>query len=192
MINWSRLSGLVLLFFMPQVNAVDNWNVEGAHGVLNISGALVESPCRLEMDNYYQNIKISETSTAKLKRPGDQGAPTYFSLRLKDCLRTPTSVRDENSGALTWTYDQTAVSVTFIGEKDEDTPDLVKAKGVSGMGLRLIHRDGKAITLGQRNKPIILTHGKNVLNYIVTPERTKAPLAVGAYQALVGFRLSYD
>ncbi len=47
-----------LLWLLPAANAVDNWDVDGANGVLYISGALTESACRLEMDSARQDISL--------------------------------------------------------------------------------------------------------------------------------------
>jgi type 1 fimbria pilin len=38
----------------------------------------------------------------------------------------------------------------------------------------------------------MLTVGQDTLDYVVTPERTRAPLQAGAYSAQLNFRLNYD
>ncbi|MCX9004737.1 type 1 fimbrial protein [Citrobacter portucalensis] len=171
---------------------MDNWDVEGAHGVLNIYGALTESTCHLEMDSAYQEIKMGETGASRLRKPGDQGTPVPFLLRLRDCLHTSTSVQSEVTETHIWSSEQIAVTMTFSSPTDKDNFNLIKVKGVSGLGLRLVHEDGRNVALGQRDNPIMLNAGTNILNFKIIPERTSAPLVVGAYRTYVYFRLNYD
>ncbi|HIE1345154.1 TPA: fimbrial protein [Serratia marcescens] len=181
-----------VLWLVPPSHATDNWEVDGANGTLYVHGALTESACRLEMSSAHQDIWLSETGTAQLEALGAQGTPVAFELRLKDCLRTPAGQRDSRTGALTWASNQPAVSVSFRAPADMDNPQLVKAQGVSGLGLRLLDNRGKDVRLGSRGEPLFLTPGQSSLIYTVAPERTKAPLVAGAYRAVVDFQLSYD
>lgn len=181
-----------MLIMLPASHAADNWDVDGANGVLYVNGALTESACRLEMSNARQDIWLGETGTAQLGGQGAQGTPVAVELRLKDCLRTPASQRDERTGALRWANNQPAVTVSFTAVADSDNPQLVKALGVSGLALRLADPNGRDVRLGSRGEPLFLTPGQSSLIYTVTPERTRAPLLAGAYRATVDFRLSYD
>ncbi|AVN35462.1 fimbrial protein [Serratia marcescens] len=181
-----------LMLLLPTSHAADNWEVEGANGVLYVEGALTESACRLEMSSAYQDVWLGETGTARLEALGAQGTPVAVELRLKDCLRTPASQLDARSGSLTWADNQPAVTVRFRAVSDMDNPQLVKAQGVSGLGLRLADPQGRDVRLGSRGEPLFLTPGQSSLVYTVTPERTRAPLVAGAYRAAVDFQLSYD
>lgn len=181
-----------MLWLMPPAMAADNWQVEGAHGVLHVRGELPESACRLEMTSAYQTVRLGNTATAQLAKPGDRGAPVNLQLHLRDCLRGPAANRDERSGNLLWSAQQPAVSVSFIAPADVENPELVKVQGASGLALRISDERGRDIRLGSRGAPLALAVGQNQLNYTVTPERTRAPLVPGAYAAVVDFRLSYD
>ncbi|EMH4079068.1 hypothetical protein RGI92_002338 [Serratia marcescens] len=75
---------------------------------------------------------------------------------------------------------------------DVDNPQLVKAQGVSGLGLRFLDAGGEDVRLGSRGKPLWLTPGSDTLTYQVAPERTAAPLMAGSYRAVVDSSLSYD
>ncbi len=198
---YASLSGLVLMaplslaammWLLPAAQAVDNWDVDGANGVLHVRGALTESACRLEMDSLRQDVWLGEVATGSLTQAGDRSAPVRFALRLRDCLRSTAASRDERIGARSWAADQPAVRVSFRAPADADNPQLVKAQGVSGMGLRLLGPQGDDIRLGSRGKPLWLTPGSNVLNYSVIAERTGAPLRAGSFDAVVDFSLSYD
>ncbi|MEL5445950.1 fimbrial protein [Serratia ureilytica] len=186
------LSLAAMMWLLPAANAVDNWQLDGASGVLEIRGAMTESACRLEMDSLRQEVWLGEVATGSLAQAGDRGAPVRFALRLRDCLRSSAASRDERTGARSWAADQPAVRVSFGAPADADNPQLVKAQGVSGMGLRLLDAQGEDIRLGSRGKPLWLTPGSNVLNYSVMAERTGAPLRAGSYLAMLAFQLSYD
>jgi type 1 fimbria pilin len=186
------LSLLTMLMLLPRAEALDNANVEGANGSLYVYGALTESACRLEMESAYQDIDLGVVGSANLQQVGDRGEPVTLSLGLKDCLRSPASSRDLRTGGLTWSENQPAVTVSFRATRDADTPQLVKAMGVSGMGLRLRDAGGQDVRLGSRGAPLLLTPGQTVLTYTVTPERTAAALVAGSYWAVVDFHLSYD
>ncbi|MGQ5793289.1 fimbrial protein [Serratia sp. IR-2025] len=196
--TWALLAFLVpltlaaTLWLLPSARAIDNWDVEGANGSLYVYGALTESACRLEMSSARQDIVLGETGTARLQTLGSQGEPVEFELRLVDCLRSPAANRDIRSGGLVWANNQPAVTMSFHAVQDVDNPQLVKAQGVSGMGLRIVDSRGQDVRLGSRGKPMLLTPGQNTLIYRVTPERTSASLVAGSYWAVVDFHLSYD
>ncbi|ANS44717.1 fimbrial protein [Serratia inhibens] len=185
--------GLSMLFSLStKAEVADNWNVEGANGVLKLQGILTESACRLDMSSAYQDISLGEIGTGRLQRVGDRGVPTAFQLRLRDCVRTAGSSLDERSGVMSWDASQPLVSISFVAQADINSPQLVKAHGVSGLGLHITDSQGRDVSLGFRGKPQFLTPGQDTLTYFVTPERTAAPLKAGAYRSQVDFRLNYD
>ncbi|AXU97894.1 fimbrial protein [Erwinia persicina] len=177
---------------LPETHAADNWDVDGANGVLNIRGALTESACRLEMSSAYQDVWLGETGTARMATIGAQGTPVAITLHLRDCVRSPANNRDEHNGNLLWAAYQPAVSFTFVAPADADNPQLIAVRGASGVALRMADSLGRDIRLGSRGAPLLLAAGQDSLDYIVTPERTRAPLQAGAYSAHVDFRLNYD
>ncbi|MBH3259858.1 type 1 fimbrial protein [Serratia marcescens] len=184
--------GAMLWLLTPVHAAVDNWDVDGANGALYVHGALTESACRLDMDSVRQDVDLGVIGTGQLRNTGDRGDPVRVELRLMDCLRSPAGSRDLRTGGLTWANDQPAVTVSFRATRDADSPQLVKAQGVSGLGLRLEDGRGEDVRLGSRGKPLLLTPGQNALTYVITPERTPANLMAGSYRAVVDFHLSYD
>ncbi|MGU9757800.1 fimbrial protein (plasmid) [Serratia marcescens] len=182
----------VMLWLLPSTQAADNWQVDGAHGVLHVRGELTESACRLEMASAYQAVSLGNTATAQLAQAGDRGMPVNVQLHLRDCLRTASNNRDTRTGNLVWSAQQPAVSVSFIAPADADNPALVKVRGAAGLALRITDAHGHDVRLGSRGAPLALAVGQQALNYTVTPERTRAPLVPGAYAAVVDFQLSYD
>lgn len=182
-----------MLWLLPDVQArVDNWDVEGANGTLYVHGALTESACRLEMESARQDIALGDIGTGQLQSIGARGEPIRFELRIADCLRSSGGHRDIRTGNLTWAGMQPALTVSFRAIRDVDNPQLVKAQGVSGLGLRLEDDRGQDVRLGSSGKALLLMPGQNTLSYTVTPERTSAELEAGSYRAVVNFHLSYD
>ncbi|CAI1000142.1 fimbrial protein [Serratia fonticola] len=189
-----RLSLLigVGISLIPQAHAVNNWDVDGANGVLRVHGALTESACRLDMISAWQDISLGEIGTGRLRNIGERGTPVTVSLKLQDCLPGPSRNRDNRTGNVLWSAAQPAVSVSFIAPADADNPQLVRVRGAGGLALRFTDPLGRDVRLGSRGAPLLLTPGQNELIYTVTPERTRAPLHAGAYWAQVNFGLNYD
>lgn len=181
-----------LMALLPDGHAADNWNVDGANGVLHVHGALTESACRLEMTSAYQDVWLGETGTARLAKIGEQGMPVAVRLRLRDCLRSPSNSRDDRSGNLLWSKHQPAVPVSFVAPADANNPQLISVRGASGVALRMQDSLGRDVRLGSRGAPLMLAVGQDSLDYFVTPERTRAPLQAGEYSAHIDFRLNYD
>lgn len=170
----------------------DNWNVEGAHGELHIHGTLTEAACRLDMVSAWQDITLGDTPLSDLEHPGDLGRPVTFTLRLRDCVRSGGNLQDPRTGGFSWDPVQPIVTVRFNALADAGTPQLVKANGVSGIGLRITDAQGKYVRLGESSVPQFVTPGGDELVYNVQPERTPAPLMPGDYRAVVNFALDYD
>lgn len=190
-INITITAGILMLHFAPAY-AFDISEVGGANGTLYVSGALLESPCSLEMASSRQDIWLGTTGTGQLQRTGDEGTPVPFQLKLTDCMRTSSSSRDIRSGALVWSEDQPSVSVSFRSASDIDFPKYIQAKGANGLALKLVNDKGETVRLGEREKPELLAVGGNILSYTITPVRTPAQLEAGNYRATIDFRLFYD
>lgn len=185
-----KIWGGLLLALMGSASADDE--VEGMNGLLNITGAMHEPPCGLEMPSLHQTIDLGVVSTSQLKRPGDQAPAVAFQLHFTDCQRTAGSIRSERTGNLTWSAFQPVLSVAFVAPADADDPRLVKVQGITGMGLRLTDDQGRDVQLGSRGEPLFLALGSSSRAWHVQPTRTSAPLTSGAFRAVVDFRLNYD
>ncbi|TFZ53467.1 type 1 fimbrial protein [Serratia proteamaculans] len=187
--------GLLVIVPVSQASnlrPVDAGEIEGANGVLQVHGMLLESACRLEMISAWQTVDLGSIGSAQLQQPGAQGKPVKMGLQLRDCLPEPANLQDERNGNVLWSPGQPAVSVSFAAPADINTPELVQVQGAQGVGLRLRDPQGRGIRLGSRGAPLFLNPGQNTVIYSVAAERTRAPLQVGAYNARIDFRLSYD
>jgi len=189
--NLKVLGGL-LLALAGSASAHEEGDIDGQHGVLNITGSMYETPCSVEMTSLHQTIDLGDLSTSQLQRPGDQATPTAFQLRFQDCHRTAGSIRSERTGNLTWSAHQPVLSVAFIAPADDNDPRLVKVQGVTGMGLRLTDALGRDVQLGSRGEPLFLALGGSTQTWNVQPTRTFGPLPGGAFRAVVDFRLNYE
>lgn len=179
---------IFILFSMPVKAAVFNDN----SGMLYVFGVLTESACRLDMSSVHQDIDLGAIATGSLQVVGARGKPVSVELYLLDCLPSPASSDDMHNGGILWAENQPAVTVKFNAIHDADNPDLVKAQGVSGLGLRIEDAQGRDVRLDSNAVSLLLTPGNNMLTYHITPERTAAPLNPGIYHAVINFNLSYD
>ncbi|SEN05341.1 Pilin (type 1 fimbria component protein) [Pseudomonas sp. ok272] len=187
-----KVLGGLLLALVGSAHAQAEEDVEGMVGLLNITGAMHEIPCSLEMTSLHQTIDLGVVSASQLQRPGDQASAMPFQLRFTDCQRTAGSIRSERTGNLTWSAHQPVLSVAFIAPADADDPRLVKVQGITGMGLRLTDALGRDVQLGSRGEPLFLAVGSNTQTWNVQPTRTLAPLTSGVFRAVVDFRLNYE
>ncbi|NBJ34224.1 type 1 fimbrial protein [Serratia fonticola] len=186
----SVLAGVLLLAFT--VGAADDEIIDGNFGVLHVHGALTESACRLDMTSVYQAVSLGDIGTGRLQAVGDQGTPVAVHLKLRDCLRLSSNSLDNNSGNMRWSSSQPAVTLSFLAPHDSHDPRLIRANGVSGLGILLSDEHMRPVRLGSRDIPVLVTPGQDTLTYYVAPVRTLASLQPGAYWANVDFRLSYD
>ncbi|WP_028127826.1 fimbrial protein [Serratia marcescens] len=69
----------VMLWLLPSTQAADNWQVDGAHGVLHVRGELTESACRLEMASAYQAVSLGNRHGHDV-RLGSRGAPLALAV----------------------------------------------------------------------------------------------------------------
>lgn len=171
---------------------VDNWNVDGQHGVLYVSGSLTESPCRLAMTSGYQSVLLGNAQTADFNDEGSQGRPIPFQIELLDCLQTPTSLDNVRTGQTVWSSTQPAVKVRFLAPTVPFMPNYARVNGAKGIGLKLSDSQGISLPLGEDSNPVLLASGQDKLTYYVTPVRTTGPLEPGAYSALIAFEMIYE
>ncbi|CAI0971967.1 fimbrial protein [Serratia fonticola] len=191
---WQAAVGLILLSPLAQateLGKVDNWDVDGAHGVLQVQGALTESACRLDMSSAWQTVDLGNVGTGKLQQVGKQGTPVAVQLRLEDCL-SGESRNSDQLGNLLWSPDMPAMKIRFLAPTAAENPQLMAVYGAKGLGLLISDRHNVVITPGVYSAPTLVSPGQNQLTYYITPVRTSTGLDAGAYRAQIQFQLSYD
>lgn len=191
---WQAAVWLILLSplaLATELNKVDNWDVDGAHGVLQVHGALTESACRLDMSSAWQTVDLGTVGTGMLQHVGKRGTPVAVQLRLEDCLGGESRNRDQ-MGNLLWSPNMPAMRIRFLAPAVAENPQLMAVSGAKGFGLLISDRRNVAITPGVYNAPTLMSPGKNQLTYYITPVRTSSGLDAGSYRAQIQFQLSYD
>lgn len=186
------LAALASAALSQTASAVDDWNVDGEHGELHVYGLLLEGACQLDMASAYQTVSLGPVARHTLQKAGDRGAPVSFQIKLSRCSRTGGNQSDRYTGTNTQDAIQPVVTLSFTGVTLPQAPGLLKATGVSGVGLAVADPLGRPVTPGERGEPLFLTPGDNVLTYTVTPVRTAQTLTTGEFRAVVGFKVSYD
>lgn len=187
----------VLACMVPSASASDDTVLPTVERELYVTGKLTESACRLEMVSPYQAIDMGITGTSSLLQGSMRGEPVPVQMQILGCHRDGSSeeygsrYRDEQ-GNLVWSRSMPSVSFSFISEADADNPQLVRAKGISGMGLRIADQEMNDLSLGARGRALLLTPGSTQVTYHIIPERTTAPLRAGSYHAMLMYRLNYE
>lgn len=169
---------------------VDNWDVDGQHGVVYVKGSLTESPCRLAMTSSYQTVEMGNLDTGTLQHNG-KGTPIPFQIELEDCLETATQLDNIQTGMTAWSSTQPAVKIRFVAPTVSNNVDFVRVTGVQGLGLAVTTAGGELLPMGQASEPQLLPSGQSQLTYYVTPVRT-GQLVPGAYSALIAFEMLYE
>lgn len=171
---------------------VDNFQVDGANGVLYVSGSLTESPCRLAMTSAYQSVALGNAETADFPSVGAKGQAIPFRIELKDCIEMNTQLTNEQTGQTAWSSTQPAVKIRFVAPTVPMMPQLARVEGVQGLGLEIQTAAGETLPLSRQSNPVLLPSGQEVLVYYVRPVRTAEALQPGAYSALVAFEMLYE
>lgn len=169
---------------------VDNWNVDGQHGVVYVKGSLTESPCRLAMTSSYQMVEMGNIDTGTLQHDG-KGSPIPFQIELEDCLETATRLENVQSGMTAWSSTQPAVKIRFVDPTVPFYTDFARVMGAQGLGLAVTTPSGALLPMGKNSEPQLLPSGRSQLTYYVTPVRT-GQLVPGAYSALIAFEMLYE
>ncbi|MCW4783052.1 fimbrial protein [Enterobacter chuandaensis] len=159
---------------------------------IEVHGMMTEGACVPDMASSWQQTTLGDTSSALLEKSGDRGTPIPIVMHFKYCIRMRGNSLDVKSGTRSWDPVQPVLTVSFIAPADADNPQLVRVTGASGFGLRITDAQQNDIRLGQRGKPQFAMPPSDELIWYVTPERTRAPLVKGTYQASVNFFLEYD
>lgn len=171
---------------------IDNWQVEGLHGEIHVSGTLIEAPCTLDMASAWQEVSLGDVGAYYLRKPGNQAEPVPFTLLFRDCIRSQGVLYDQRTDTPTWSEMQPIVTVSFVAPADPYYPEMLAVKGVSGLALKITDKQNNNIRLGTRGRPQFLELPQGALTYYVTPVRTPEKMSEGRFRAVMDFRVNYD
>lgn len=177
--NAVLLAGIILC---SSSYAANDGSADGVHGILNVNGLLLESPCSLDMRSAFQSIEIKDIGITTASKPGDTGTPQQIIFRLLGC-------RTAHMKSRTGSIDST---VKFLSEADLDEPSLFRLNGATGVALRLLDSKGHMVQPGERRNAVFKNSAGNLLVYTVIPVRTKAKLTTGNFEATIDFGMIYE
>ena len=178
--------------FPIMVFANENWEVEGLHGQIRVSGLLTEAPCSLDMASAWQEISLGDVPAYRLRKPGNQAESVPFVLLFRNCIRTQSLSYDQRTDTATWDAMQPVATVSFVAAADTHYPEMLAVRGVSGLALKVTDKQKNDIRLGSRGRPQFLAFPEGALTYYVTPVRTPERLTEGHFRAVMDFRVNYD
>lgn len=187
----AALCGIIMLA-SSGVGAASLVGVDGEHGMLTVTGELVDSPCRMSMDSRDQTVDLGTLTSADLRYVGSRSHPVTVKVLLEGCLPASGSQYDVQSDQATIGSGQPVVTVALTAPADASDPSLIKLEGVEGIALRMLDSRNQDVRLGSRGVPQLLTPGDNTLYWNIVAERVSGPLRPGTLRAVTDFKLSYD
>ena len=187
----SYLSSVSFLVLMASQPCFTYAEIAGNVGKLRVYGALVESPCQLQMDTADQSVGLGNIQTADLKFVGDQARSTPFVIQLQDCIPINTNIKNYKMDTDTWSTYQPGFKLRFLAQSAPDFPNLIAVNGAKGIALRLSEDDGSPIDLGTDSKPLLVTPPQEGFRYWITPIKISR-LEPNAFQSIISFEVIYE
>jgi type 1 fimbria pilin len=184
----SSASLLALVVFQPYFAHAE---IAGNVGKIRVYGALVESPCQLQMETADQSVNLGNIQTADLEFIGDKAHSTPFIVQLQDCIQTNTKIKNYKMDTDTWSTYQPGFKIRFLAESAQNFPNLVAVNGAKGIGLQLSENDGSPIDLGTDSKPLLVEPPQDAFRYWITPIKI-SQLEPNAFHSIISFELIYE
>lgn len=195
-----RDKALAMLFFFSigatEVNASSiKEAAEGMRGKLSFSGAVITSPCQIEMTTDEQAIPLGVISNTTFNHVGAHSSPVPLNIHVVNCVMEKYSAFDKvkmnqesaNNGYL--------VSITFHGESaTSNRPDLLGGKEMNqGVGLAIENQQGERVILGEESQLLPLQDNNDTLKLFVMLESYDQVdrIQLGDFYSQATFRLSY-
>lgn len=193
-----RVPALLLFLFIGTAETVASpiqGTAEGMRGKLSFSGAVITSPCQIEMATDEQTIQLGVISNTTFNRVGAHSSPVPLKIHVINCVMEKYSTFDKvkmnqesaNNGYL--------VSITFYGENATSArSDLLGGKEMNqGVGLAIETEQGVRVILGEESQILPLQDNNDVLQLFVTLESYEQVdrIQLGDFYSQATFRLSY-
>ncbi|MEL5596581.1 fimbrial protein [Serratia ureilytica] len=152
----------------------------GINGHINMKGAIVETPCAIDVGDQEQTLMIGNFPISQIIRDG-QGVEKEFSIRLFDCVLT--SLAPPQSG---WKHFQ----VTFEG--DADNGNFKTIGDANGVAIMIRDQQGNIAVPGAPLPKGEITPGNMQLRYTLNLVGNKENLRAGSYSSTIRFRMDYN
>ncbi|ELF6832527.1 type 1 fimbrial protein [Vibrio cholerae] len=149
-------------------------------GVVNFTGAIIDSPCSISPESMDQTINMGLISNDLLERQGE--TPLLpFNIHLESCS----------------TETAKAATIIFSGISDGvDKKHLAISGTGKGAAIALVNKqDNSEIELGTKTKAISLVEGDNVLQFaakLVSNLKAEEKATAGEFTATTNFTISYE
>lgn len=147
-------------------------------GYLNMTGAILDAPCDIEVGDSDQALVMDTFPIGELAT-GGRGPQRDFSIRLVDCY--PRRI-DSGSEFLRF-------AVTFDGQPERDYFGVLGS--ARGLALTITDDRGVAAVPGRPLPERLLAPGTNQLDYTVAVVANQQPLRAGDYRSVIRFKMDY-
>jgi type 1 fimbria pilin len=148
-------------------------------GRVSMEGAIVETPCAIEVGDRDQTLVMDTLPVSQLIRDG-RGPDKDFAIRLVDCVLVRVDAR-----APDWQRFQ----VTFDG--DDDRGHFGVSGEASGVALMIRDARGEVAAPGDAMLASAMAPGEMQLHYTLNLVGNQQTLRAGDYRSAIRFRMDY-
>ena len=169
---------LLPMLMVMVINSTSYVSWQG-EGLVRMQGAIVDTPCAIEMSSREQNIDMGEIPVSQIIRDG-KGLTRPFSIQLINCVTARANL------ALP---DWQSFQVTFDGFNQNR---LFSVQGeAKGVALKIIDYKGMSIIPGKALPKRLLQTDSMLLNFSMILVSNQQQLKAGQYFATIRFKLDY-
>ncbi|CAB3640027.1 fimbrial protein [Achromobacter pestifer] len=173
-------SGLLLLLIAHVTGAVDPANAQALEGKVNMSGAIVNGACSIQVETKDQTISMVPAPISGLVS-GEATIQQPFTLQLVNC--------SPGSNSTSVTTGSNAFTLIFEGAGDSQ---MFLARGsAKGIAIRIKDSRGNPVMPGVPMHELLPSSGDLALNYALRLTGTGAALQAGDYQITIRLRMNY-
>lgn len=174
--NTHLLAAFLYIFLVPCYSSQGG---EGGHGIVNLRGSIVDTPCAIDTTSRDQSIDMGATPVAVIARDGRSNTRP-FSIRLVNCHLDKTPLAQSS-----WRYFQ----VTFDGHSRKGV--FLLSGGAKGIGLEIADAAGNIARPGIPMMPGALSEGEQRLDYTMRLVSNEEPLRAGGFNSTLRFKMDY-
>jgi len=147
------------------------------HGIVNVSGEIVEAPCSVDVVSRAQTIEMPSQSVISVIK--NNSLEREFSIRLVNCTLNSTKQNDE------WSSFQ----VTFDGDRDNN--DFGVGGKAHGVALQIRDEEGNVAIPGQPLPKVTMEPGEMQLKYKLRLVGNGGTPSAGLYNSTIRYKLDY-
>lgn len=153
---------------------------EQGEGSVIIRGAVIYTPCSIDLDSRDQTIDMGHTPVLDIEKKG-YGPSRAFSVRLVNCFIQPSKGHEK--------YDSEYYQITF--EPIDGARRFTVHGDAEGVELSIRDTNGFVAEPGVAFPARMVTPGSMNLDYLLQLVSNGQPVIAGDYQSLIRFRMDY-